>query len=57
MYDFIEELSLRDLIKNDGVIIGASDGEMNLVDAVYFISEIEGEHTDKKIIDIYAGWN
>lgn len=46
--DFINELNLRELIKDfNGVIIGASGGGMNMADTVYCIPEIEGEHTDQ----------
>lgn len=45
--DFINELNLRELIKDfNGVIIGASGGGMNMADCVYCIPEVEGEHID-----------
>ena len=45
---FINELNLRELIKDfEGVIIGASGGAMNMVENVYCIPEVEGEHVDK----------
>lgn len=54
--DFVEELNLRELLKDyKGVIIGASGGGMNLADKVYCIPEATGEAIDKNFKRVLRG--